>query len=318
MTVLKNRALDRVSSEGFWAGVRARVARLARAEDTISVQMRIEAQRVHDELHACAERIASTEQFWIGVARKAAVLDRAATTRRGLVLSPLREGPAVGLVRNVELLEREHEQAALAALVVAACQGAGRVGVVEGPAGIGKTRLLIAARAEAERAGMRVLTARGMELEREFAYGVTRQLFEPVLAGVSEAERAELFSGAAGQAAVLFDRPDPARMPVVGEDASFAVVHGLFWLAANLCAQGPVMLCVDDVHWSDAPSLRFLAYLLPRLEGLRLVVLVGLQAPAEPGADPDHHRSAGAAGASGAAEPDRLSTVGACSAGPPC
>jgi DNA-binding CsgD family transcriptional regulator len=182
----------------------------------------------------------------------------------------------------VELVEREREQAALVALVTAACRGAGRLVAVEGAAGIGKTRLLTAARAEAERAGMRVLAARGMELEGEFAYGVVRQLFEPALAGASETERGELLAGHAGQARALFDQPDPVHP--AGGDASFAIAHGLFWLVMNLCTQSPLLLCIDDLHWADTPSLRFFAHLLPRLEGLALLVLVALR-PAEPGAD---------------------------------
>jgi DNA-binding CsgD family transcriptional regulator len=187
---------------------------------------------------------------------------------------------------DVELLEREGEQAALAALVAAACRGTGQCAVVEGTAGIGKTRLLTAARAQADQVGMRVLAARGSELEREFAYGVVRQLFEPVLAGASNAERAELLAGAAGQVASLFGQPDPSGRSSADGDTSFAMVHGLYWLTVNLCGQRPTLLCVDDLHWSDAPSLRLLAYLLPRLEGLRLLMLVGLR-PAEPATEQD-------------------------------
>jgi DNA-binding CsgD family transcriptional regulator/predicted negative regulator of RcsB-dependent stress response len=194
----------------------------------------------------------------------------------------LREGGAVD--KYVELLERQREQAALSALIVAACQGAGRFAAVEGAAGIGKTCLLTAAQAEAKRAGMRVLAARGMELEREFAYGVVRQLFEPALASADEVERAELLAGAAGQAASLFGKSDLTAGSMVHGDASFAMVHGLFWVTANACANRPLLLCVDDLHWSDAPSLRFFVHLLPRLEGLRVLVLVGLR-PTESGTD---------------------------------
>jgi predicted ATPase len=66
---------------------------------------------------------------------------------------------------------------------------------------------------------------------------------------------------------------------------SFDLLHGLFWLTANL-AQAPLMLVIDDLHWSDAPSLRFLAYLMPRLEGLPLLVVAALR-PAEPAVDQD-------------------------------
>ncbi len=190
----------------------------------------------------------------------------------------------VVMLDDVALLEREREQAALAALIAAACQGAGQLVVVEGTAGIGKTRLLNTARVEAARAGMRVLAARGSELEREFAYGVARQLCEPVLAAASAAARAELLAGAAGRATALFGCADPAAEPSGDGVTSFAMMHGLFWLTANVCADQPLMLAVDDLHWSDAASLRWLAYLLPRLEGLPLVI-VGALRPAEPNTD---------------------------------
>jgi DNA-binding CsgD family transcriptional regulator/predicted negative regulator of RcsB-dependent stress response len=185
---------------------------------------------------------------------------------------------------DVELFERQHEQAALGALIAAACGGAGRLVAVEGAAGIGKTVLLGVARAEAERAGMGVLVARGSQLEREFAYGIVRQLFESVVAAASPAEREELLDGAAGQAGALLGSAGHTFSPPDGGDGSLAILHGLFWFTANLCAQRPLVLVVDDLHWADSWSLRFLAYLLPRLEGLPVLVVVA-QRPAEPAAD---------------------------------
>jgi hypothetical protein len=109
--------------------------------------------------------------------------------------------------------------------------------VVEGPAGIGKTVLLAAGRDAPEVEGFRVLRARGAELEREFAFGVVRQLFEPVVAAVSEQERAGLLEGPPGVAARLLGFPGlsdgvPGRMPAA-PDPSFAVLHGLYWLCAR-------------------------------------------------------------------------------------
>jgi ATP/maltotriose-dependent transcriptional regulator MalT len=65
-----------------------------------------------------------------------------------------------------ELVEREREIAALAALLDAARAGEGRVAWIEGPAGIGKSTLLAEARRHAAGTGARVLAARGSELER--------------------------------------------------------------------------------------------------------------------------------------------------------
>ena len=68
-------------------------------------------------------------------------------------------------------------------------------------------------------------------------------------------------------------------------DASFAALHGLYWLTLNLAADRPLLLAIDDLHWCDRPSLRFLAYLARRLDGALLLVATTLRS-AEPGTDP--------------------------------
>ena len=167
-----------------------------------------------------------------------------------------------------------------------AAAAAGRAGllVVEGPAGIGKTRLLATARRRAADAGLAVLGARSSELEHEFSYGVVRQLFEPAVLAAGGGAQDELLAGAAALAAPLFDPTAPDR--AAAAEATFAVLHGLFWLTANLAERGPLLLVVDDLHCCDPPSLRFVTYLARRLEGLPALLAVGLR-PEEPGADHD-------------------------------
>jgi DNA-binding CsgD family transcriptional regulator/tetratricopeptide (TPR) repeat protein len=188
------------------------------------------------------------------------------------------------------LVERDRELERIRSLLQRARDGRGSALAIEGPAGIGKTALLAAAREAAESGGFRLLGARGAELEREFAFGVVRQLVEPVLAGASEAERASILDGPPGVAARLLGLPgvadDAGAAPPVAPDPSFAVLHGLYWLCANLAAQRPLALVVDDAHWADGASLRFLAFLLPRLQELRLAVLLGAR-PAEAGENRD-------------------------------
>src|SRR4029077_9438813 len=175
-------------------------------------------------------------------------------------------------------LERDWELERILRRLRLAREGRGGAVVVEGPAGIGKTVLLGRARAIAEGEGFRVLRARGAELEREFAFGVVRQLVEPLLAEVSDAERAVLLDGPPGVAARLLGLPlargatnEPAP---AAPDPSFAVLHGLYWLGAKLAAERPVALLVDDVHWADSGSLRFLTFLLPRLEELSVSLVL--------------------------------------------
>ena len=175
----------------------------------------------------------------------------------------------------MDLVEREDDLGALAELLDGLVDGRSRAVLIEGPAGIGKSRLLGALRDGAAARGIRALAARGSELEREFPFGVVRQLFEPVLAEVG---REAAFDGAAA----------PARAVFAGEadeGATFAVLHGLYWLTLNVGAEKPLVLAVDDLHWCDRPSLRFLAYLTPRLEGAPLLLGATLRS-AEPGTDP--------------------------------
>ncbi|RZS90190.1 transcriptional regulator [Motilibacter rhizosphaerae] len=167
------------------------------------------------------------------------------------------------------IVDREPELARLAEQVGAATAGRGGALVIAGPAGIGKSRLLGEVRRQGTAAGALVLGARGSGLEREYAFGVVRQLFEPVL--LDPAARERLLTGPAAAAAGVFDTAEQRA------EGSFAALHGLYWLVVNLAAERPVVLVVDDLQWCDPASLRFLAYLLRRVEGLRALVASGLR-----------------------------------------
>src|SRR4051812_7092417 len=179
------------------------------------------------------------------------------------------------------LLERDGELARLAARLDDARAGRGGVVLLEGPPGIGKTRLSETARDRAREAGVTVLSARASELDRDFPFGVARQLFEPLLAGAGPASRERLLRGAASGAGAVLGPDAPAAAP--GTDPSFAHFHALYWLVANLAEEAPAALFVDDLHWADASSLRFLQFLLPRLADLPVLLVLAAR-PAEAGA----------------------------------
>jgi DNA-binding CsgD family transcriptional regulator len=175
---------------------------------------------------------------------------------------------------QLELLERDAELATVVDLIGGIGDG-GQLLAIEGPPGIGKTALLAEAKGLGQEAGLQVLSARGSEFERSYSYGVVRQLFEPLLVSVPAEERAELLAGAAELAAPLFEPAAVAGEPA--SDSALATLHGLYWLTANLAARRPLLLLLDDLHWSDLPSLRWLAYLLPRMEGVSVLVVGGLR-----------------------------------------
>jgi DNA-binding CsgD family transcriptional regulator len=160
------------------------------------------------------------------------------------------------------LLERARELAVLEEATAEAAMGTPGVVVIEGPAGIGKTSLLLAARNAAGSLGLLVLAARGGELERGLELGVARQLFEPLIP-VSGSKRAELSGYLGGAAAHLFGFG--SSKPGLDTD-EYASLNALYRLCMLLADQSPVMIVVDDLQWSDPASLRWLLYLARRLE----------------------------------------------------
>jgi DNA-binding CsgD family transcriptional regulator len=194
---------------------------------------------------------------------RAAATDRSRRLARAAASDP---GP---------LLEREGELARIEEALNAARAGHGSLLALSGPAGIGKTTLCTAAVREARRAGMAVLSARGGELEREFSFGLVRQLCEPLLRSAGPADRRRLVTGAA-RGALLALEGEPDRPPPIGE-RGFAAIHGLYLLVANASASSPVLIVVDDCHWADPASLRWLVYLADRLGSHRIALLLALR-----------------------------------------
>ena len=183
-----------------------------------------------------------------------------------VILSVL-PGAAVG-----GLLEREAELARVDRVFDRVGAGAGGVVIVEGPAGIGKSELLAAVRANAQAHGFGVLRGRGSEFEQEIAFGIARQLFEPMLRAASAGERRRLLGGVArvGARALGLEAGEPPA-------DRFAAIHGLYWLCANRAERGPLMVLVDDVQWVDDPSLAWLGYVARRVGDLALLLVLGLR-----------------------------------------
>ncbi len=177
---------------------------------------------------------------------------------------------------------RVPELALLAATAETVAVGSGRVLVVEGEPGTGRSAVLAHAAAHAAERGLEVLTARGGDLERDLTFGVARQLLESRLRRAPEEERSALLAGAAAHAGALLGVPGSAA----NELDEPSLVHALFWVCANLAEAQPVCLSVDDAQWADPASLRWLVYLARRLEELPILLLVAVSS-GEPDAPQD-------------------------------
>ncbi|MGY0056473.1 ATP-binding protein [Streptomyces sp. LZ34] len=176
------------------------------------------------------------------------------------------------------LHERDVELAQITGALRAAREGGPSLVLLTGPLGIGRSALLqqLPARAVNEAEGVRVLRANAAPVEQDFAFGVVRQLFDSLLAGAPRELRERWTRESAGfahlaladEAMPVDDRPTAAYEPVL---------RALRSLLEGVCADGPLLILVDDLQWVDTPSLRWLAYLAKRLRGLRAVLVCTLR-----------------------------------------
>ncbi|MGH3852471.1 MAG: ATP-binding protein [Pseudonocardiaceae bacterium] len=171
------------------------------------------------------------------------------------------------------LVEREAEVRALERSLAELADGRGGIVVVDAAPGLGKTVLVRHARELALAAGFRVLSARGAELERDFAFGVVRQLFEPALPEEDPA-RERLFTGAAGTTVGLFTTIDMAGSSDEATRSLYPLLNGLYWLLVNLAEAAPVVVLVDDAQWVDLPSLQFLGFLARRMDSVAVTMVI--------------------------------------------
>ena len=168
-------------------------------------------------------------------------------------------------VDDAGLLEREQELAVLGA-VVSPGAPPGTMVLVEGGAGIGKTSIVRAACRMADDGGRRVLMASCAELERDFAFGVVRQLLAPVREEPSSDSPASSTDRPGGAGTGIGGEPGPA--------SPFEVLEALYHRFADLASRRALLVVVDDVQWCDVASLRFLGFLVRRFAGLPMTLLV--------------------------------------------
>jgi DNA-binding CsgD family transcriptional regulator len=156
------------------------------------------------------------------------------------------------------LVGRTLEQLFLREELAAVCAGRGRLVLLSGEAGIGKTTLARDLVNEAAARGARVLTGACYDLTNTPPYGPWLDLFD----------------------ACALDQglpPPPAAFAegrlerVTDQAAHFTAVRTFF---AALADAGPALVLLEDLHWADPASLELLRHLAPRLRYWPILVLV--------------------------------------------
>ncbi|MCK9931128.1 AAA family ATPase [Frankia sp. Mgl5] len=210
------------------------------------------------------------------------------------------------------LVERDDILRQLDLLLAECTAGSGRVVLIDGPVGTGKTELVRYCGTRAAGSGVTVRAATCARAEHVLPLGVVGQLLRGLPAGDGETGAGTVCTGpdgaadpdtargtdtlceeatqdgcrgrearadGAGRAARIAELLDVGAA-IAGRlgpdpDRELVQIHQeLTLLLLDLSKRGPVLLCIDDVQYADVPSLHFLLHLVRRLGSARIAVLL--------------------------------------------
>ncbi|GAA3987681.1 ATP-binding protein [Streptomyces plumbiresistens] len=180
---------------------------------------------------------------------------------------PLAAAPA-------SLWERDEEVAAVVRAIDTLgvdSASSGSLLMIRGEAGFGKTALLAETRRLAEERGCTVWSARGGETLRSVPFNVVRQLLQPALMSLMPEEAREYLGDWYDIAGPALGLADPGERQADPQ----GVTDGLVTVVRRLSRRDwPLVLLIDDAHWADQETLRWLAAFAERLDDLSVLVVV--------------------------------------------
>jgi DNA-binding SARP family transcriptional activator len=260
----------------------ARLRSLVRGGATVMSQAT--AEIVHDRLPREVELVELGRQELRGLSRPENVFElrtlaaRAAPAPGVMAVEPAAPEAAVEIPRGV-FVGRERELAALDAGLDDAFAGHGRLFLLGGEPGIGKSRLAeeLLAHAAARRA--RVLVGRCWEAGGAPAYWPWVQSLRPYLReSDAESLRSQLGEGSADVAQLLPELRDlladlPPAPSLEFEGARFRLFDSMTAFLKRAAAARPLVLALDDLHAADEPSLLLLRFVARELGESRLLIV---------------------------------------------
>jgi class 3 adenylate cyclase len=200
-------------------------------------------------------------------------------------LDRLASGVFVGREEQLEILHRALEDT---------LSGKGRVLLLVGEPGIGKTRTSEELTTYARMRGAQVLWGRCYEGDGAPSYWPWMQVIRSYAHDRDPKELlSEMGPGAADIAEVVSEVREhlpglPAPPVLEAEQARFRLFDSITTFLKNASRRQPIVLVLDDLHWADRPSLLLLEFLARELDPSRILVLgtyrdveVGRQHPLE-------------------------------------
>ncbi|MGI5459657.1 ATP-binding protein [Streptomyces sp. CA-249302] len=172
------------------------------------------------------------------------------------------------------LWEREEEVAVVEQAIAtlrADHSSSGSLLVIRGEAGLGKTALMTEIRRMAEARRCRVWSARGGETLRSVPFNVVRQLLQPALVSLMPEEAREYLGDWYDVAGPALGIAEPGERQADPQGVCDGLVAAVSRLARR---DWPLVLLIDDAHWADQETLRWLAAFAERLDDLSVLVVV--------------------------------------------
>jgi tetratricopeptide (TPR) repeat protein len=197
---------------------------------------------------------------------------------------------------SASLWERDEEVAAITRAVDTLCadrSSSGSLLVCRGEAGMGKTALLAETRRIAEARGCTVWSARGGETLRSVPFNVVRQLLQPALVSMLPEEARDYLGDWYDIAGPALGIADPGERQADPQGVCDGLVAAVRRLARR---EWPLVLLIDDVHWADQETLRWLAALAGRLDETSALLVIARRPGGVTGDSARHLDAAEAAG----------------------
>jgi DNA-binding CsgD family transcriptional regulator/tetratricopeptide (TPR) repeat protein len=174
------------------------------------------------------------------------------------------ETPGMPRMGGARMMGRDGELEVLTGLARDAASGRGRLVLVEGEPGIGKTSLLRALAEDAAGLFPRAVICAAEEFDQRLPFATVGSGLEPLAAG---------------------DRRAAEVLALIrGAGAEYPVIESVLALVEQWCAAGPVAVAVDDLHWADSASL-LLLHRLGRMAGQLPLLLVAARRSGAGGPD---------------------------------
>jgi predicted ATPase len=174
---------------------------------------------------------------------------------------------------------RENDLQSLARLIIQPKGGNGQIALISGEAGIGKSRLVTEAKVRAPRDAV-ILESYCFQTESALPYAPLLDLFKNFFATHSSEEVAPILESSTPQLVKLLPEltvyladltPTPSPDPKQEKQRLFQAIEQTI---TGLAQNQPLMVLIEDLHWSDLTSLEFLLQLARRISTQSILLLL--------------------------------------------